>query len=271
MSIKLIAIDMDGTLLNEHNVLTQATIDTVKVAKTRGIKIVLCSGRPLTGLRAFFPQLGLTEPGDYAITYNGAMVQEADSGKVLLQHSLTYAEFLELTQLAKDLNIHTHAEDEANMYTPNRDISRYSVRESFLVDMPLFYRLPEEFPADKQFAKVMFIDHPKLLAAAQQKIPQAFFDRYYFVNSEPFFLEALNKKASKGNAVTDLAGKLGLTMDQVMAIGDQGNDLPMIQAAGLGVAMGNAIPEVKAAAQVITATNAEDGVAKAIRQYAFND
>lgn len=269
MSIRLIAIDMDGTLLNEHNLLTANTIATIKTAKTRGIKIVLCSGRPLTGLKAFFPQLGLVDPGDYAITYNGAMVQEADSGKVLLAHTLNYQQFLELTNLANQLHVHSHAEDEANMYTPNRDISRYSVRESYLVNMPLFYRQPEEFAADKQFAKVMFIDEPELLAKAKAQIPQNFFDRYYFVNSEPFFLEALNPKASKGNAVADLAAKLNLDLTEVMAIGDQANDLPMIQVAGLGVAMGNAIPEVKAAAQVITATNAEDGVAQAIRQYAF--
>ena len=269
MSIRLIAIDMDGTLLNENNLLTPTTIATIKEAKTRGIKIVLCSGRPLTGLQPFFKPLGLTAPGDYAITYNGAMVQHADTGEILLQHSLSYQDYVELTALAAKLGVHSHAEDEARMYTPDRDISEYSVRESYLVNMPLSYRLPTEFAQDKQFAKVMFIDDPKILAAAQAKIPAEFFARYYFVNSEPFFLEALNKKASKGNAVSDLAAHLGYTMDMVMAIGDQANDLPMIEAAGLGVAMGNAIPEVKAAAQVTTATNAEDGVAKAIRTYAF--
>ncbi|WP_461214659.1 sugar-phosphatase [Lacticaseibacillus sp. GG6-2] len=269
MSIRLIAIDMDGTLLNENSALTPTTIATVKEAKTRGIKIVLCSGRPLTGLQPFFEPLGLTEPGDYAITYNGAMVQRADTGEVLLQHSLTYQEFVELTNLATKLGVHSHAEDEARMYTPDRDISRYSVRESYLVNMPLSYRQPDEFPEDKRFAKVMYIDEPDFLAKVQTKIPQDFFDRYYFVNSEPFFLEALNKQASKGNAVKDLAAKLGYSLDEVMAIGDQANDLPMIQVAGTGVAMGNAIPEVKAAAKVLTATNAEDGAAKAIRDYAF--
>ncbi len=269
MPIRLIAIDMDGTLLNEHNLLTPATIATVKEAKTRGIKIVLCSGRPLTGLQPFFEPLGLVDDGDYAITYNGAMVQRADTGEILLQHSLTYAEFLELTTLATKLGVHSHAEDEARMYTPDRDISRYSVRESYLVNMPLSYRQPDEFAQDKRFAKVMYIDDPNFLAQVQAKIPASFFDRYYFVNSEPFFLEALNKQASKGNAVKDLAAKLGYGLDEVMAIGDQANDLPMIKVAGTGVAMGNAIPEVKAAAQFTTATNAEDGVAQAIRNYAF--
>ncbi|MCI1987122.1 MAG: sugar-phosphatase [Lactobacillus sp.] len=271
MNIRLIAIDMDGTLLNEHSALTPATIAAVKEAKQRGIKIVLCSGRPLTGLRQFFAPLGLVDDGDYAITYNGAMVQRADTGAILLQHSLDYQDFRQLMQLAADIGVHAHAEDELNMYTANADISKYSVRESFLVDMPLFYRLPDTFPADKHFAKVMFIDDPAVLSAAQTKIPQHFFDDYYFVHSEPYFLEALNKNASKGNAVMDLAQRLGYDRDAVMAIGDQANDLPMIEAAGLGVAMGNAIPAVKAAAQVQTATNTEDGVAKALRQWAFTD
>ena len=269
MSIKMIAIDMDGTLLDPNQQLTAETIKTVKEAKTHGIKIVLCTGRPLTGLEQFFGPLGLVDPGDYAITYNGAMVQHADTKEILLQHSLSYDDFVDLTALANRLNVHSHAEDADYMYTPNADISKYSVRESYLVNMPMFYRLPDQFPHDKQFAKVMFIDEPDVLAAATAKIPADYFERYYFVNSEPFFLEALNKNASKGNAVTDLAQKLGYSMDEVMAIGDQANDLPMIKAAGCGVAMGNAIEEVKAHAQVITATNAENGVAKAIQQYAF--
>ncbi|MFD1486064.1 sugar-phosphatase [Lacticaseibacillus baoqingensis] len=271
MHIKLIAIDMDGTLLNEHNTLTPATIAAVKAAKQQGIKVVLCSGRPLTGLQQFFAPLGLIDAGDYAITFNGAMVQEADTGQVLLEHTLTYPDFRQLMQLAQDIGVHVHAEDAAKMYTPNADISKYTVREAYLVDMPLFYRQPETFAVDKQFAKVMLIDEPDLLTQAQKQIPQHFFDDYYFVHSEPYFLEALNKNANKGNAVMDLAKRLGYDASQVMAIGDQANDLPMIKAAGLGVAMGNAIPAVKAAAQVQTATNAQDGVAKAIRQWALSD
>ncbi|WP_127849381.1 sugar-phosphatase [Lacticaseibacillus hulanensis] len=270
MSIKLIAIDLDGTLLNENHALNPATVTAVKRAKEQGIKVVLCSGRPLTGLQAYLHELNLTEPGDFSISYNGALVQHVDTGKTVVSETLSCADYKRIQDLANELHIHAHVQDEAHIYTMNADISPYTVRESFLVNMPLFYRLPDTFPADKRFAKVMLIDDPAKLAAAKEKIPAAFFDDYYIVNSEPFFLEFMNKAVSKGNAVTALAKYLGYTMDEVMAIGDQANDLPMVEAAGTGVAMGNAIDAVKDAAQVITATNVNDGVAKAITEYALN-
>lgn len=269
MSIKLIAIDLDGTLLNANHELNPATIKAAKEAKERGIKIVLCSGRPLTGLQKFLNELGLTEPGDFSISYNGALVQHVDTGKTVVAETLSYQDYLRIQRLADGLDIHAHVQDGEHIYTANADISPYTVRESFLVNMPLFYRTPDSFSADQRFAKVMLIDDPDKLAAAKKQIPAAFFDDYYIVNSEPFFLEFMHKSVSKGNAVTALAQYLGYTMDEVMAIGDQANDLPMIEAAGLGVAMGNAIPTVKAAAQVETATNIEDGVAKAIQKYAL--
>lgn len=89
----------------------------------------------------------------------------------------------------------------------------------------------------------------------------------YVVQTEPFFIEMMNKQASKGKTLGELAAQLNLTEDNVMAIGDQGNDLTMVKYAGLGVAMGNAIDEVKQAAQFVTKPNSEDGVAFAINKY----
>ncbi len=269
MPIRLIAIDLDGTLLNEHHTLNPATVETIKEAKKQGITVVLCSGRPLTGLQTFLHELGLTEPGDYAISYNGGMVQHADTGEALVQHGLTYHDFRRLFNLADDLGVHVQALDRNHLYTPNADISRYTVRESFLVNMPLFYRQATDFAPDSEFVKVMMIDEPDLLEQAKANIPADVRDDYYIVNSEPFFLEFMNKHVSKGNAVTALAEHLGYSMAEVMAIGDQANDLPMLKVAGTGVAMGNATAEVKAVADVETATNIEDGVAKAIAKYAL--
>jgi Cof subfamily protein (haloacid dehalogenase superfamily) len=269
MAIKLIAIDLDGTLLNDQKELNPATVAAITAAKAAGIKVVLCSGRPLTGVRKFLRQLQLTDAGDFAISYNGAMVQHTDTGAAVVASTISYADYRRIQDLADTLGVHAHVLDDKQLYTANADISKYTVREAYLVDMPLFYRLPDSFPADKRFVKVMLIDDPDLLANAAQQIPATFHQDYYIVNSEPFFLEFMNKSVSKGNAVTTLAKHLNLSMAEVMAIGDRENDLSMIQAAGTGVAMGNAIPEVKAAAQVVTATNENDGVEQAIREYAL--
>ncbi len=115
----------------------------------------------------------------------------------------------------------------------------------------------------------MFVDDPKLLSAFIKDFPEELKERFYVVQSEPYFYEAMNKQASKGNAIAELATKLGFASDEVMAIGDQGNDLTMVKFAGTGVAMGNAIDEVKATAQFVTKTNEEDGVAYAIEKFAL--
>jgi Cof subfamily protein (haloacid dehalogenase superfamily) len=157
-----------------------------------------------------------------------------------------------------------------HIYTANKNISQYTVGESFLVEMGLRYRSVEEMNPDLEMPKVMFIDDPKVLSKARDQIFNRFQDEFSVVQSEPYFIELMPKNVSKGNAVKELAERLHLSLDQVMAIGDQGNDLSMIKTAGIGVAMENGIDEVKKNAQFITANNNESGVAKAIRKFVIN-
>jgi len=111
------------------------------------------------------------------------------------------------------------------------------------------------------------IDKPQLLDAAIARLPQVAPQNYTILNSAPYYLEILNKKVNKGTGVHALAQQLHLTQDEIMAIGDQENDLAMIEYAGTGVAMGNAIDSVIAVSQFVTKTNAEDGVAHAIEKF----
>ncbi|WP_262316883.1 sugar-phosphatase [Lacticaseibacillus parakribbianus] len=267
MAIQLVAIDLDGTLLNDNHDLDQVTIDAVKAAAAQGVRVVLCSGRPLSGIAPLFAPLGLGRPDDYVIAYNGALVQNAASGAVIDAHTLSLADFKRLAAFASTQHVHIQALDREHLYTPNADVSRFTVRESYLLHVPLFYRPLAAFAPEKRFVKVMLIDEPELLAGAKQALPSDYFDVYYIVNSEPFFLEVLPPAVSKGNAVATLAAHLGIPMADVMAIGDQANDVPMIAAAGLGVAMGNGIEAAKAAADAVTGTNAAGGVAQALRRF----
>lgn len=271
MAIKLIAIDIDGTLLNEKNELAPATIEAVKAATEKGIQVVLCTGRPLTGAAHYLKKLGLADNDEhYVITFNGSLVQST-SGNVLLRHTLTYDDFIDIEALSRKLNVHFHSETDQYIYTANKNISPYTIGEAYLVRMPIRYRDVGEMSRDLSISKGMIIDDPALISriVKDHEIPSEFYDRFYIVQSEPFFLEIMNKNASKGNALDGLCQELGLQADEVMALGDQGNDLTMIKFAGTGVAMGNATPEVKAAANEITLTNAEDGVAAAIQKFAL--
>ncbi|WP_138995368.1 HAD-IIB family hydrolase, partial [Larkinella sp. C7] len=124
------------------------------------------------------------------------------------------------------------------IYTSNRNIGHYTVHEATLVSMPIFYRTPEE-NRDREFVKTMYIDEPEILDAAIAKIPQEFYGRFTIVKSRPFYLELTNKTSSKGTAVLHLAEKLGIAVEETMAIGDEENDRTMLEVVGHPIVMEN--------------------------------
>lgn len=271
MSIKLIAIDIDGTLLTPELTISERVKETVAKAKANGIKIVLCTGRPLPGANEYLDALELKNEGDYAITYNGALVQDTYTQEVLSHHTLDINDFYAIEEMSRKIGVHYHATTGDAMYTSNKDISYYSVREAMLTRMPLKYRTVSEMDKAISVSKMMMIDDPAVLDEGVKQLPQAFLDTYTVLRSEPFYLEVLHPSASKGKALKSLTELLGLTNDEVMAIGDNENDLDMIAYAGMGVAMGNAVPKVKEQAVYITDTNANDGVATVIEKFALID
>lgn len=268
MTIKLIAIDIDGTTLNSHHELTKEVKETLQKKRDEGVNIVLCTGRSIVGVKDLIDQLGFDSDNDYVITFNGALTQTVKTKKILSHHTLDMNDFYEIATLSKKLGIHLHTEDQENIYTFNKDLSEYTIYESYLTKMPVKYRTFDEMPLDFIFSKMMLIDKPELLNTAIENIPKEYFEKYEFVKSMPYFLEVLNKNASKGNAVKFLAEYLNIKQSEVMAIGDHMNDLSMIEYAGESVAMGNAIPEIKSIAKHITKTNDEHGVAYAIKTWA---
>lgn len=268
MSIKLVAIDIDGTLVNSKRELTENVKNALQEAHRNGVNVVLCTGRPLPGVQPELELLQLTGKDDYVITYNGSLVQSVASEEVISAYELTYEDYLEIEVMARKLGVHLHVSGKDAIYTANRDLSPYTIYESFLVNMPVKYRTQEEMQEDIEMIKIMMIDEQEILDAAIAKLPQSFREKYTVVKSAPFYLEVLNKKASKGAALASLAEHLGLEQDEIMAIGDNENDLTMIEYAGVGVAMKNAIPLVKDAADYVTiGTNDEDGVAEAFRKF----
>jgi len=266
MTIKLIAIDVDGTLLNSNRELNQKVIEAIQKAVQCGIKIVLCTGRPTPGISEYIKKLGLNKKDDYSITYNGALLKRTDTEEIISQHELSYNDFLKLQTAADEAEIHFHLLHNDKIITLNKNISHFTVHESFVSKIPLLYRELNEIDEKATYSKMMMIDWPEVLEKGIKKLPKALWEDYTVLRSEPHFLEFLNKKASKGTALKDLADRLNISSESVMAIGDSGNDLDMIEYAGLGVAVGNATEEVKNAAQYITTTNEENGVSEAIKQ-----
>jgi len=269
MSIKLIALDIDDTLLNSKGELLDSTKSAVQKALTQGIKVVLCTGRPLAGVQPYLDALKITGDAQYVITYNGA-VTESVSGKIVAKHLVANAMYRQLTAFGQAHHVPFNVlDDESNIYTADRDVNWVTVIQAWENKAGLFVRDPEELPADFEITKGLFVGNPEQLDAVESLVETTFGDQLYIVRASGNFLELMHPAVNKGAALRELAGILKLDASEVMACGDEKNDITMFDFAGTAVAMGNGSDEAKAHASYVTGTNDEGGLADAIEKLAL--
>lgn len=270
MAIKLVAIDIDATLINDQRQITPRTKQAIQAANQQGVKVVLCTGRPMTGVDAYLTELGLNHQDDeYVISFNGALAQSTNE-QVLVNYTLSFADYVDWQAFCTKHNVKSQIESRDYIYTTNRDLSPWTIHESDLVSMPVRVRSLDEMAHTQDqyvLAKGMMLGDKKQLDDVQSAITKQFTDRFTIIRSEDFYLEIVDHRASKGSTLKALSEELGIKQDEVMALGNAQNDNSMIEYAGIGVAMGNSVPETKAVADVITDTNNNDGVGKAIEKY----
>lgn len=257
--------------MNDRKEITKEVNDAIQAAKAKGVKVVICTGRPIVGVQSIIEELKLNDEDDFVITFNGALVQNTYSKDVESQITLSYDDLKDIYELGLKIGSPLHYFDTEHLYTPHRVINEYTIHEAHINQMPLHYLPIDEVPEDMLIPKVMFIDEPDRLNTSIANIPESFWEKYTFVKSTPFFLEILDPRVSKGNAVKQLAEKLGIKREEVICMGDGENDLSMIEYAGCGVAMANAVSVVKEAAQFHTLSNNEHGVAYAIEKLVLNN
>lgn len=270
MKYKLIALDIDGTLLNSSHEITDKVKDSIQKAKEMGVKVVLCTGRPLKGVQKFLKELNLLDEGDFVATFNGALVQDTFTQVPISHITLNYDNLCELYDLSLEVGSRSHFYDTKVVYTFNKEISDYTILECQLTGCHLNSISLDEVDKDISMSKFMMIDHPEVLDECITKIPKEFYDKYTIVRSTPSFLEFLSPTANKGSGISLLAEKLGIKREEVICVGDAGNDKHMIEYAGLGVAMGNASEEIKSISDYVTYSNNEDGVAHVIDKFILN-
>ncbi|WP_283587473.1 sugar-phosphatase [Limosilactobacillus viscerum] len=274
MAIKMVAIDIDGTLINDNREITPKTVAAIKKASEQGVKIVLCTGRPMTGVSAYLDQLGLNNRDDeYVVSFNGGLAQTT-SKKVMVNYSISFNDYADWVNYCLKEGVHSQIETRDYIYTTNQDLSPYTIYESELVSMPVRYRSMDEMARTRDqyvVIKAMMVDTKEVIDRAWKDLPQEMADRFSIVRSEDFYLEFMHKSASKGQALNRLCDELGITANEVMALGNAQNDDSMIEFAGTGVAMGNSVPGTRQIADDITADNNHDGVAAAIEKYVFNN
>ena len=274
MAIKLVAIDIDGTLINDQQQITPQTVAALKKASAAGVKVVLCTGRPMTGVEAYLEELGVAGKDDeYVISFNGSLAQST-SGNVIVNHSISFDDYADWENYCLKQKVHSQIETRDYIYTTNQNLSKYTIYESGLVSMPVRYRSLDEMSRQRDhyiIAKAMMVDEKDVIDTALANLPQDLRDRFSIVRSEDFYLEFMHPSASKGKTLKTLSDRLGIKQNEVMALGNAQNDNSMIEFAGIGVAMGNSVPETLKIADVTVADNNHDGVAEAVNKYVFGE
>lgn len=276
MDIKLVAIDLDGTLLNSEKLLSKENKAVIKEAKEAGVQVVLCTGRPLRSMQHLLEEADLMDEEDIVITYNGGLIQKAKTGEIINEITFNREESLDIYQLGQQLNLPVNFIDLDYVYEPeypagaesiymnaSREIPKENALEFVDVDVK---NLPHPFKINK----IVMSRPAEELDAVIPKIPDTYHEKYNIYKSQSFILEVLPDHVDKGYSMRIIGDMLGLKEEQIMGIGDQENDLSLVKNAGFGVAMGNAIAPVKEAANYITKSNDENGVAYAIRKFVLN-
>ncbi|MGT2846059.1 Cof-type HAD-IIB family hydrolase [Streptococcus massiliensis] len=269
-NIKLIALDLDGTLLTHDKKISVRNLAALKAAHARGVKIVLTTGRPLKAMDFFLKEIGIADQeNEYTITFNGGLVQR-NTGEVLDKTVFRYSDVHDLYDLAEQLRIPLDAICEGDVYQIQSDQeSRYATFNPALNFTSVDF---SDLSSQISYNKCVSAFDAEILDRALAQIPEEMKNKYGIFKSRAQILEFCPKEAHKANGLAKLIAHLGIEQSQVMTVGDEANDLTMIEWAGLGVAMKNAVPAVQEAAKVVTPlTNDEDGVAWAIEKYVLEE
>ena len=268
--IKLIAIDTDGTLLNSQGEIQASTKEAISKTLDRGVKVVLCSGRQIAGLAPYMNELGIKGEDQYAVTLNGAISRKA-SGEIMTSDLIANSVYRQLTAYALSLKLPFNIVDfESRIITLNHDIDPMVYQQAYENQAVLFVRSVEEFPEKGQaIAKACFVNSQELLDRVEDRVKEDWGQDFNVLRTDARFLELLNPKVNKGQGLKELCGRLEIAPEEVMAIGDERNDLDMFAFTGTSVAMGNGNDLVKQAADYVTSSNDEDGIAQALEKFVF--
>lgn len=273
MEYKLLVLDVDGTLLNSNREMSERTIRTLKKVQQNGVRIALATGRPTYGVLPYAKAIDLDFNDGYIISYNGAKVLEASTGKVLFERTIDpkmvpYLEkqaersgcvlaFYENDEVVATDTSNHHIVDEAQMNNMAlRQVDSISEALEGVKDDPKLW--PTEV--------ILVNDDEQMLTGLEEYLQRHLNGVMDTIHSNPYYLEIVGYQVGKSHAMSALVQKLGISMKEVLAFGDGHADINMLQMAGTGIAMGNAPEEVKRCADYTTLSNDEDGAAIAIER-----
>jgi Cof subfamily protein (haloacid dehalogenase superfamily) len=266
MEYKLVAVDMDGTLLTPQLEISKETIETINKVIEKGVIFTISTGRMYLAALPFANMLNLDVP---IITCNGALTKCSKTGKVYDEKIIDKQHSKEIIRYCEEagLSVSIYSED---------DIYIKKSSENLDIHLQLDHAKPQiinDFDSllNGSIIKIMFNSNDKYnLEKHTQKLHELYKEKLNFYFSLPYFVEIVHKEANKRNALENLALKFNIKREEIIAIGDNFNDMDMIEYAGLGVAMGNAPDYLKEVAQFVTHSNDEDGVRHVLERFILN-
>jgi Cof subfamily protein (haloacid dehalogenase superfamily) len=265
VAVRLIALDLDGTVIGADLVVRERVRESVIRAQARGIAVTLVTGRMFAATRPFAEALGIRGP---IVCYQGAAIFDVASGRIVQQTPLAQPVTREVLARAKADRIHAqcYAGDRLYVEALNAETQKYLNLSQ--VEPVVVPSLIDAF-ADEPTLKIVLVDEAARATAYTETLKTLLATRAYVTRSHPDFVEVLDPGVDKGHALAFVAAHYGVPIAATLAVGDSWNDLPLLDAAGMGVAMGSAPPEVLARADAVVGDVAHDGVAEAIERYAL--
>lgn len=262
MAIKLVAVDMDDTLLDGTLKVSPRTCEAIRKAQEQGVIVTIATGRMFTSALPFAMELNIQAP---IITYNGGMVRYPVSKEMVFHQTINSEVAARVVALFRQRGWYLQSYMNDELYVVERSEKAQSYEK--LAGITAVAVGDDFYTMKHEPAKMLTIAEPHEIQEIQRTLNQEFGDEIFTATSKAHYLELTHPSVNKGHALEILAEKLNIRREEVMAIGDSNNDYHMVEYAGFGVAMGNASDRLKGIAQAVTGHNNAHGVAEAIEKY----
>lgn len=263
MDVQIIALDIDGTLTDDSKNITDLTLEALIEAEMKGIRLVLASARPAPGLYSIRDQLKMEQFGGILMSYNGGKITDC-AGNMFYEISMDLATTRRILRFLEELPVTVIVDDGKMFYVTDKNGYKveYECRNNQmqctevgnLADWLTFSPI-----------KILLAVDPMKIYEVQEQIRNFLPEDLTVVRTAAFYLEIFSRRINKGQGLCDICRILKIDVRNCIAFGDSENDIPMLKAAGIGIAMKNAEVDVKKASDMSTLSNNEDGISYALR------
>lgn len=260
----MLVIDMDDTLLTDDHEISNENAAMLLKAQEMGVYVVLASGRPTSAMLAYAKELQCDVNNSYMISFNGSTITDLKEDKVLFEHSLTKEQIHSIYDFSQENNTHVITYLDGKIISETQ--SEYIDIESTITGLEHIIVPSFKDAVTTSAVKCLLLEEPSYLKTVEPILKTAMPDLSVCM-SKPFFLEAAPNGVDKGAAVHILAQKLNIHQSEIIAVGNAGNDLSMVQYAGLGVWVDNVDAELREFGDIVVASNNDHGVAEVVQRF----